>query len=73
MALDEFSKILDKLKGITEYVYLHVMGEPLTHPELPAFINLATERGFKCSITTNGTLLGKRREELLASYPVLCR
>ena len=67
MTLDEFSKILDKLNGITEYVYLHVMGEPLTHPELPAFIDLATERGFKCSITTNGTLLGKRREELLAS------
>ena len=67
MTLDEFSVVLDKLKGITEYVYLHVMGEPLTHPELPDFINLASEKGFKCSITTNGTLLGKRRDELLAS------
>ena len=68
MTLDEFSVVLDKLKGITEYVYLHVMGEPLTHPELPDFINLASEKGFKCSITTNGTLLGKRGDELLASY-----
>ena len=67
MTLDEFSRVLDKLKGITEYVYLHVMGEPLTHPELPDLINLASEKGFKCSITTNGTLLKKRKVELLAS------
>ena len=67
MTLDEFSRVLDKLKGITEYVYLHVMGEPLTHPELAEFINLASEKGFKCSITTNGTLLSKRGDELLAS------
>ena len=67
MSLEEFDVILGKLKGITEYVYLHVMGEPLTHPELIEFINLAAERGFKCSITTNGTLLCKRGNELLAS------
>ena len=67
MTIDEFSLILDKLEGITEYIYLHVMGEPLTHPELCRFIDLAASRGFKCSITTNGTLLNKRREELLSS------
>ena len=67
MGLDEFSLILDKLDGITEYVYLHVMGEPLTHPELVDFIDLASSRGFKCAITTNGTLLGKRGEELIGS------
>lgn len=67
MTLDEFSLILDKLSGVTEYIYLHVMGEPLTHPELISFIDLASSRGFKCSITTNGTLLGRRKEELLSS------
>ena len=67
MTLDEFSLILDKLKGITEYIYLHVMGEPLTHPELVEFIRLATSRGFKCAITTNGTLLGRRGKDLLGS------
>ena len=67
MTLDEFSVILDKLVGVTEYIYLHVMGEPLTHPDLVRFIDLAASRGFKCSITTNGTLLGKRKEELIAS------
>lgn len=67
MTIPEFSLILDKLEGVTEYIYLHVMGEPLTHPELIDFINLASSRGFKCSITTNGTLLSKRLDELLDS------
>ena len=67
MTIEEFSLILDKLKGVTEYIYLHVMGEPLTHPELVNFISLASSRGFKCSITTNGTLINKRKSELLAS------
>ena len=67
MTIEEFSLILDKLDGVTEYIYLHVMGEPLTHPELVKFISLASSRGFKCSITTNGTLIDRRKSELLAS------
>ena len=67
MTQAEFSLILDNLKGITEYVYLHVMGEPLTHPELISLIDLAAAKGFKCAITSNGTLLGKRGAELLDS------
>ena len=67
MTKEEFALILDKLDGITKYVYLHVMGEPLTHPELCTFISMASARGFKCAITTNGTLLPKRGGELLSS------
>ena len=67
MTTEEFAHILDKLDGITKYVYLHVMGEPLTHPELCTFISMASARGFKCAITTNGTLLPKRGAELLDS------
>lgn len=67
ITVDEFSVVLDKLQGVTEYIYLHVMGEPLTHPDLCKLIDLASSRGFKCAITTNGTLLCKRGEELLDS------
>ncbi len=67
MTLDEFSLICDKLKGITDYIYLHVMGEPLTHPDLPSLIRLGTQKGFKCAVTTNGTLLSSRGGELLSS------
>jgi radical SAM protein with 4Fe4S-binding SPASM domain len=59
MGLSEFDIITDKLIGVTEYLYLHIMGEPLLHPELGAFISLAKEKGFKCAVTTNGTLLDK--------------
>ena len=65
MTAEEFSLILDKLKGHTNYIYYHLMGEPLTHPLLPEFISLAKERDFKSIITTNGTLLSKHADELL--------
>lgn len=67
MSLPEFSHILDQLEGTTKYIYYHLMGEPLTHPDLPAFLKLAKERGFHSVITTNGTLLDRRGEELLGS------
>lgn len=67
MTRDEFLLILGQLCDKTEYIYLHVMGEPLTHPELCDFIALANERGFKCSITTNGTLLPSRGDGLIDS------
>lgn len=60
MSREEFSHILTQLEGQTEYIYYHLMGEPLTHPDLPIFIKMAKERGFHSIITTNGTLLRKR-------------
>ena len=65
LAMEEFQQIVEKLKGVTKYLYLHVMGEPLTHPLLPEFVRYATEQGFLVSITTNGTLLHKRGQELI--------
>lgn len=59
ITLDEFDKITDDLVGVTQYIYYHLMGEPLTHPELCDFIRLASKKGFKSAVTTNGTLLDK--------------
>ena len=67
MSMEEFACIVEKLKGVTTYLYLHVMGEPLTHPLLPEFVKYATQEGFRVSITTNGTLLAKQGEALLKS------
>lgn len=63
----EFTYILGQLKGQTEYIYYHLMGEPLTHPLLPRFLELAKDEGFRSIITTNGTLLKKRGAEILAA------
>lgn len=65
MTLGEFARIVSSLRGVTQYLYLHVLGEPLTHPMLPIFIKHATKNGFKVAITTNGTLLDKCGESLI--------
>ena len=66
MTAQEFAHILEQLQGKTQYVYYHLMGEPLLHPQLPEFLDMAAQAGFKSVITTNGTLLHKR-QALLAS------
>lgn len=66
MTVEEFDAVLKKLDGVTKYLYFHLMGEPLTHPDLPEFIKMAANRGFKPMITTNGTLLSRRGFELLS-------
>ena len=65
MSAQEFDLVLSRLEGYVQYVYLHLMGEPLLHPELSSFFALAGARGMKVCITTNGTLLEKRADELL--------
>lgn len=65
MTKEEFACILEKLAGYTHYIYYHLMGEPLTHPQLPDFLRMAGEKGYKSVITTNGTLLRRRQAELL--------
>ena len=65
MSREEFSRVLDALKGQTNFIYYHLMGEPLTHPELPDFLRMAGAKGFKSIITTNGTLLSRRGKELI--------
>ena len=69
MSIDEFSRVLDALDGQTQFVYYHLMGEPLTHPDLPKMIDMASARGFRSVITTNGTLLSRRKSELIAAHP----
>lgn len=67
MDLELFSQVLEKLRGYTEFVYFHLMGEPLLHRSLPQFLELAQEKGFKVILTTNGTLVTDRQELLLSS------
>lgn len=65
MDIDMFSKILDQIKPYTDYIYLHVKGEPLLHPQLEKFLIESDEKGFKTNITTNGTLINKVKDKLL--------
>ncbi len=67
MTPDEFSLVLDKLRPRVSYVYLHIMGEPLLHPQLGTLLSLAAQRSMKVCVTTNGALLADQAETLLRS------
>ena len=64
-----FNEILEKIKGKSRYLYFHLMGEPTLHPRLSEFIVLARGNGFLPVITTNGSLLKEKGDNLLASRP----
>ena len=61
----EFSALLPTIRPFSDYLYFHLMGEPLCHPLLARFLELAGQAGFKVILTTNGTLLPKMQEVLL--------
>ena len=67
MTEEEFSGLLPKLRPYTDFLYFHLMGEPLCHPKLGKFLELAHEAGFRVILTTNGTMLEKQQELLLRS------
>lgn len=67
MSPGDFSHILSEIKPWTDYIYLHVKGEPLLHPQLALLLTQARQQGFYVNITTNGTLLKKTQGILLNS------
>ena len=67
MSVAEFSALMPKLRPYTDYLYFHLMGEPLCHPNLQDFLRIAGERGFRVILTTNGTLLSKMQDVLLSA------
>lgn len=67
MTKEEFSALMPKLRPFTDYLYFHLMGEPLCHPLLADFLDIAGQYGFRVILTTNGTLLQKTRDILLSA------
>ncbi len=65
MSVPEFQLIVDKIRPFTDYIYLHVLGEPLLHPQLDKILTIAEAAGLNINITTNGGLLNRKKEILL--------
>lgn len=70
MTETEFKALLPKLKPYADFLYFHLMGEPLCHPLLERFLQLAGDQGFKVILTTNGVLL-PRLQSMLLQAPAL--
>lgn len=66
LSVSDFRRHAAAVRPFTDYLYLHVMGEPLLHPQLEEILDTAAEMGFRICLTTNGTLLPDRLAALLA-------
>jgi radical SAM protein with 4Fe4S-binding SPASM domain len=62
-----FEKVIKEVAPLTEQVCLHLMGEPLAHPEFPKIIELCEKENVKINLTTNGILLKKYQNLLTTS------
>jgi len=67
MSPTEFAGVLRRIDGHTDYLCLHLLGEPLLHPDLAALLEICQQQQKQVNLTTNGTLLGRCRELLLKS------
>jgi len=61
----EFRLIAQKIKPYSDYIYLHVMGEPLLHPGFEEMLIIAHEAQLNVNITTNGSLINAKKAILL--------
>ena len=69
LSLDEFSSIIQDVKQYTKYIYLHVQGEPLTHPDFNKILYICDENEMQVQLVTNGTFLYKYLD--IYSHPSL--
>lgn len=60
MNSNEFEHILKEINDYTDYIYLHVKGEPLLHSELEQILEISQKYNKKVCITTNGVLLKEK-------------
>lgn len=65
MSVEEFERIIKQIQPYTKYVYLHVLGEPLSHPMLKELLAICEQYELFVNLTTNGTLLKQKKDTLM--------
>lgn len=66
MSVFDFQRVIEKIKPYTKFIYMHVMGEPLTHTSIGELLDICEMNEIQANITTNGTLLKERGREILS-------
>ena len=69
MSVDEFRTVIERIGHYTNYIYLHVKGEPLLHPQLGEILKICQDADMTVNLTTNATLI-KEKLPVLLEYPV---
>lgn len=59
MSIETIKNYLNQIKEVSDYVYLHVLGEPLLHKDIDEIFNITDKLNLNVQLVTNGTLLSK--------------
>ena len=65
MGRELFEKIVKQLPKLANSMNLHIMGEPLNHPNIAEFIEICERYSMPVTIVTNGTLLSPKYQQAL--------
>lgn len=66
-----FETLLKDIRGYTDHLSLHVLGEPLLHPDLGLLLDSCHHHVFKVNLSTNGVLISQNRSLLLTKPALL--
>jgi radical SAM protein with 4Fe4S-binding SPASM domain len=67
---ENFKTIYSEIQNFTDEVCLHVMGEPLAHPQFFEILEVVKNGQGKVNLTTNGLLIKKYQNEILANLNI---
>ncbi|HAN09187.1 MAG TPA: radical SAM protein [Clostridiales bacterium] len=70
MSIEDFEHVLKEVKPFSDYICLHIKGEPLMHPRIGEILDLCDNYDLKANLTTNGTLL-KEKVDILVGKKAL--
>lgn len=71
MDKDLFESIVKQVQPFTRLLCLHVMGEPMYHPELKEFLDICQKYKQDVAVVTNGVLLNDSNQNLLLNPAVV--
>lgn len=60
-----FKKIMNQIRGYNGYIWLHLFGESLFHPQLGQFITYCSENNIKSCLSTNATVLNEKNSFMI--------
>lgn len=70
LSIEQFTNILDQASPLADEICLHLMGEPMMHPNFDEILDICEHKGVKIKLTTNGILIPKFFEKILNSKSI---
>ncbi|MBO5714594.1 MAG: radical SAM protein [Clostridia bacterium] len=68
MTVEEFDIVTSDISPLTNTICLHLMGEPLLHPNIKEIFEICNKKNLNVYLTTNGTLLKQNLDLLKSGY-----